>query len=50
MVERMLPMWDARAALTSTPSRIDEIIRDGSQRAEKVAKATLAEVNEAMKI
>jgi len=50
MVERMAPMWDARAALTSHPSRIDEIVQDGSQRAAKVAKATLAEVNEAMKI
>lgn len=50
MVERMAPMWEARAALTSHPSRIDEIGQDGSQRAAKVAKATLAEVNEAMKI
>ena len=50
MVERMAPMWDARAALTSHPSRIDEIVQDGSQRAAIVAKATLAEVNEAMKI
>jgi len=50
MVERMAPMWDARAALTSHPSRIDEIVQDGSQRAAKVAKATLAEVNDAMKI
>jgi len=50
MVERMAPMWEARASLTSHPSRIDEIVQDGSQRAAKVAKATLAEVNEAMKI
>ncbi len=50
MVERMAPIWDARAALISHPSRIDEIVQDGSARAEKVAKATLAEVNEAMKI
>jgi tryptophanyl-tRNA synthetase len=50
MVERMAPMWEARASLTSHPSRIDEIVQDGSRRAEKVAKATLAEVNEAMKI
>ncbi|MEQ1795744.1 MAG: tryptophan--tRNA ligase [Nitrospira sp.] len=50
MVERMAPMWDARASLTSHPSRIDEIVQDGSERAAKVAKATLAEVNEAMKI
>ncbi len=50
MVERMAPMWEARASLMSHPSRIDEIVQDGSQRAAKVAKATLAEVNEAMKI
>jgi tryptophanyl-tRNA synthetase len=50
MVERMAPMWDARAALASHPSRIDEIVQDGSRRAAKVAKETLAEVNEAMKI
>ncbi|HEX7765806.1 MAG TPA: tryptophan--tRNA ligase [Nitrospira sp.] len=50
MVERMAPMWEARASLTSHPSRIDEIVQDGSQRAAKIAKATLAEVNEAMKI
>jgi len=50
MVARMGPMWDARASLISHPSRIDEIVQDGSARAEKVAKATLAEVNEAMKI
>jgi len=50
MVERMAPMWDARASLISHPSRIDEIVQDGSRRAAKVAKATLAEVNEAMKI
>lgn len=50
MVERMAPMWEARASLMNHPSRIDEIVQDGSQRAAKVAKATLAEVNEAMKI
>jgi tryptophanyl-tRNA synthetase len=50
MVERMAPMWESRASLMSHPSRIDEIVQDGSQRAAKVAKATLAEVNEAMKI
>jgi tryptophanyl-tRNA synthetase len=50
MVERMAPMWEARASLMSHPSRIDEIVQDGSERAAKVAKATLAEVNEAMKI
>ncbi|ULA64791.1 MAG: Tryptophan--tRNA ligase [Nitrospira sp.] len=50
IVARMMPIWDARASLMSHPSRIDEIVQDGSARAEKIAKATLAEVNEAMKI
>ncbi|MCC6140228.1 MAG: tryptophan--tRNA ligase [Nitrospira sp.] len=50
IVERMAPIWESRAALISHPSRIDEIVQDGSARAEKVAKATLAEVNVAMKI
>jgi len=50
IVERMAPIWDARTAMMSHPSRIDEIVQDGSQRAANVAKATLAEVNEAMKI
>jgi len=50
MVERMAPIWDARASLLSHPARIDEIVRDGSARAATIAKATLAEVHEAMKI
>ena len=50
MVERMAPMWEARTALTSNPSRIDDIIQDGSRRATHIARATLAEVNAAMKI
>ncbi|SPP65835.1 tryptophan--tRNA ligase [Nitrospira lenta] len=50
IVARMAPMWEARASLISHPSRIDEIAQEGSQRAAIIAKATLAEVNEAMKI
>ena len=50
MVERMTPMWEARTALTSNPSRIDNIIQEGSRRATHVARATLAEVTAAMKI
>jgi tryptophanyl-tRNA synthetase len=48
IVERMTPMWDARAALTKDPARLDDIVRDGSRKAGDVAKATLADVNEAM--
>ncbi|MCP9454889.1 MAG: tryptophan--tRNA ligase [Nitrospira sp.] len=50
MVERMTPLWDARAKLTDNPAHLDAIVQDGSERAAKVAKATLAEVTEAMKI
>ena len=50
MVEQMTPMWDARAKLTKDPAQIEDIVQAGSKRASEVAKATLHEVNEAMKI
>lgn len=50
MVEQMTPMWDARAKLTKDPEQIEAIVQAGSRRASEVAKATLYEVNEAMKI
>ena len=50
MVEQMTSMWDARAKLTKDPAQIEDIVQAGSRRASEVAKATLHEVNEAMKI
>jgi tryptophanyl-tRNA synthetase len=50
VVETLKPMWDARAALLKNPSEIDDLVQAGSQRAAVVAKATLNEVTEAMKI
>jgi tryptophanyl-tRNA synthetase len=50
MMEQMTPIWDARAKLTKDPAHLDAIVEAGSRRASEVAKATLAEVNEAMKI
>ncbi len=50
MVEQLTPVWDARANLTQDPSQIDAIVEAGSKKASEVAKATLHEVNEAMKI
>ena len=50
MVEQMTPTWDARAKLAKNPAQLDAIVEAGSRRASEVAKATLAEVNEAMKI
>jgi tryptophanyl-tRNA synthetase len=50
LVEQMAPIWEARATLVQHPSRLDEIVHEGSRKAGEVAKATLHEVTEAMKI
>jgi tryptophanyl-tRNA synthetase len=50
VVERLAPIWEARAALVTHPSRIDDIVQDGSRKAGAVAKATLHEVTDAMNI
>ncbi|WP_455245116.1 tryptophan--tRNA ligase [Petrachloros mirabilis] len=50
MVEQMAPIWDNRSGLTKNPSQLDEIVLEGSRKANAVAKATLQEVTEAMKI
>ncbi len=50
MVEQMAPLWEARITLTSNPSRIDDIIQEGSRQATHVARATLTEVTAAMKV
>ncbi|MBI3807591.1 MAG: tryptophan--tRNA ligase [Nitrospirae bacterium] len=50
IVERMTPMWDARARLSQDPSYLNDIVTEGSRRAGEVAKATLHDVNEAMNI
>jgi tryptophanyl-tRNA synthetase len=50
MVERLTPIWQGRKKLTAKPDRVEEIIRDGSKRAQAVSHKTLEEVKEAMKI
>src|SRR6267143_1554792 len=50
IVERMTPMWDARARLSKDPAHLNDIVTEGSRRAGEVAKATLHDVNEAMNI
>ena len=50
VVETLAPIWDARAALLQNPSGIEDLVHAGSQRAATIAKATLQEVTEAMKI
>ena len=50
MVEQLKPVWDARAKLTGDPSHVEDIVQTGSRRAAEVARATLGEVNAAMKL
>ncbi|MEW6542326.1 MAG: tryptophan--tRNA ligase [Nitrospirota bacterium] len=50
MVEKLAPIWEGRAKLTAKPSQVEEIVQEGSTRAAKVARQTLEEVKEAMKI
>ena len=50
MVERLAPIWDGRARLTAKPGQVEDIVREGSRRAAEVARRTLAEVTDAIKI
>ena len=50
IVERLTPLWDARGRLSKDPSYLNDILKEGSSRAGEVAKATLHDVTEAMKI
>lgn len=50
IVERMKPLWEARASLTKDPKHLEEVIEDGSRRAAAVAHRTLEEATDAMKI
>ncbi len=50
IVERMAPMWEARAGLVNKPGQVEEIVTEGSRRAASVAHRTLEEVNQAMNL
>ncbi len=50
MVERLTPIWEGRQALLAKPDRVEEIVQEGGKRASVVAKQTLEEVKDAMKI
>jgi tryptophanyl-tRNA synthetase len=50
LVERLTPLWDARATLTQHPSQLEDLVEEGSRKARQTASATLHEVTEAMKI
>ncbi len=48
--EKMEPFWEKRAKLERDQNYILDVLKAGSRRAREVAKKTLEEVNEAMKI
>ena len=50
IVERLAPIWDGRKKLTAKPDQVEEIVRQGTQRAQAVSHQTLEEVKGAMKI
>ena len=50
VVDTLAPIWEARAALVSNPSQIEEVVGEGSRKAGAVAKATLHEATGAMNI
>ena len=50
VVEKLAPIWDARTKLLKNPGHLDEVVEEGSRKARAVAKATLHDVTEAMKI
>src|SRR5437899_1514175 len=50
IVTRLGPIWDNRRQLEQQPKLVDEVIETGAQRAGNVARQTILEVNDAMKL
>lgn len=50
MVEQLNPIWESRKRLEANPTRLREVVESGCKQASNVAKQTLAEIKEAMKI
>ncbi|MGH7206080.1 MAG: hypothetical protein ACREI2_07720 [Nitrospiraceae bacterium] len=50
MVERLTPIWEGRKKLTAKSDQVEEILREGSKRAQAVSHQTLEEVKSAMQI
>ena len=50
MLEGLRPMMEKRRVIVSKPKEVKEILRAGTEKARKVASATLREVKECMKI
>lgn len=50
IVEYMAPMYEKRQSLLSNKDRLNEILKEGTRHAKKVAKSTLEEVRDKMKM
>jgi len=50
IVARLSPIWEKRRELVQQPKLVDEVIEAGTRRAGAVARQTLAEVNEALRL
>ena len=50
LAEQLRPFRDRRAELVAHPERVREALRSGEERARKIAKETMREVREAMKL
>ena len=50
VVAQLSPIWEARGSLEANPARLDDVAAAGRERASTVARETLGEVKEAMKI
>jgi tryptophanyl-tRNA synthetase len=50
IVARLGPIWENRRQLEQQPTLVDEVIETGAQRAGNVARQTILEVHDAMKL
>jgi tryptophanyl-tRNA synthetase len=50
IVTRLAPIWENRRKLEQQPQLVEEAIEIGTHRASSVARATMAEVNDAMQL
>lgn len=50
VVQRLEPIWAEREKWANHPKKVEAVVAEGSEKAEKVARTTLEEAKEAMKI
>jgi tryptophanyl-tRNA synthetase len=50
MLPVLAPIRERRLELARDPGRVEEVLREGSKRAQQMAAATMAQVRDAMQI